>query len=85
MHLQRAVSFCYERFAVPSSVPDLFGRLSDLTSHSLARRAVTELREAVAKLYNETYRQDKASKYTKDNVCIVPGQSSARFAIAESR
>jgi hypothetical protein len=31
------------------------------------------LREAVANLYNVTYRQNKASKYTYENVCIVPG------------
>ena len=31
------------------------------------------LREAVANLYNVTYRQNKASKFTYENVCIVPG------------
>ncbi|CAD6570803.1 MAG: hypothetical protein TREMPRED_006026 [Tremellales sp. Tagirdzhanova-0007] len=34
---------------------------------------VKELREAVAKLYNEEYRVDKDSQYTYENVCIVPG------------
>ncbi|EJD02217.1 aminotransferase [Fomitiporia mediterranea MF3/22] len=34
---------------------------------------VKALREAVANLYNENYRQGKASKYTFENVCIVPG------------
>ncbi len=32
-----------------------------------------ELREAVAKLYNERYRRDKASKYTAENVAICAG------------
>ncbi|KAI9595662.1 pyridoxal phosphate-dependent transferase [Syncephalis fuscata] len=32
-----------------------------------------ELREAVANLYNIRYRQGKASQYTYENVCIVPG------------
>ncbi|KAJ3061363.1 hypothetical protein HDU98_002721, partial [Podochytrium sp. JEL0797] len=31
------------------------------------------LREAVANLYNARYRGGKASKYTWENVCIVPG------------
>lgn len=35
---------------------------------------VKELREAVANMYNETYRKNKASKYTHENVCIVPGK-----------
>ncbi|KAI0317566.1 aminotransferase [Amylostereum chailletii] len=33
---------------------------------------VKDLRDAVAKLYNQTYRQGKASQYTHENVCIVP-------------
>lgn len=32
-----------------------------------------ELREKVASYYNHLYRQGKSSKYTLDNVCIVPG------------
>ncbi|KIY71062.1 PLP-dependent transferase [Cylindrobasidium torrendii FP15055 ss-10] len=34
---------------------------------------VKALREAVANLYNDTYRQGKESQYTYENVCIVPG------------
>ena len=34
---------------------------------------VTDLRKAVAKYYNDTYRQGKVSQYTHENVCIVPG------------
>ncbi|TFK42466.1 pyridoxal phosphate-dependent transferase [Crucibulum laeve] len=43
---------------------------------------VKELREAVAKLYNETYRQDKESKYTHENVCIVPGGRAGLSRVA---
>jgi len=43
---------------------------------------VKALREAVAKLYNHTYRQGKASQYTHENVCIVPGGRSGLSRIA---
>ena len=34
---------------------------------------LTELREKVANYYNQLYRQEKESKYTYENVCVVPG------------
>ncbi|THV07831.1 PLP-dependent transferase [Dendrothele bispora CBS 962.96] len=37
---------------------------------------VKDLREAVANLYNHTYRKGKNSQYTYENVCIVPGGRS---------
>lgn len=43
---------------------------------------ITELREAVAKLYNETYRQGKASQYTYQNVCICPGGRAGLTRVA---
>ncbi|KAF5388925.1 hypothetical protein D9757_005131 [Collybiopsis confluens] len=43
---------------------------------------VKALREAVANLYNHTYRQNKTSKYTYENVCIVPGGRSGLSRIA---
>ncbi|KAI8819694.1 aminotransferase [Fimicolochytrium jonesii] len=43
---------------------------------------VQELREAVANLYNERYRRDHASKYTANNVCIVPGGRAGLTRIA---
>ncbi|KAG2019992.1 TdiD protein [Coprinopsis cinerea AmutBmut pab1-1] len=43
---------------------------------------VKALREAVANLYNETYRKDKTSKYTFENVCIVPGGRSGLSRVA---
>lgn len=43
---------------------------------------IKELRHAVANLYNETYRQGKDSKYTHENVCIVPGGRAGLIRIA---
>lgn len=43
---------------------------------------IKELRHAVANLYNETYRQGKDSKYTYENVCIVPGGRAGLIRIA---
>ncbi|KAK7040913.1 hypothetical protein VNI00_009509 [Paramarasmius palmivorus] len=43
---------------------------------------VKALREAVANLYNHTYRKGKASQYTYENVCIVPGGRSGLSRVA---
>jgi len=43
---------------------------------------IKPLREAVAKLYNVHHRQDKESKYTWENVCIVPGGRAGLIRIA---
>ncbi|KIM60651.1 hypothetical protein SCLCIDRAFT_1183389 [Scleroderma citrinum Foug A] len=43
---------------------------------------VKALREAVANLYNNMYRQGKASQYTYENVCIVPGGRSGLSRVA---
>jgi len=43
---------------------------------------VKELREAVANLYNHTYRQGKNSQYTYENVCIVPGGRAGLSRVA---
>ncbi|TCD70966.1 hypothetical protein EIP91_000873 [Steccherinum ochraceum] len=43
---------------------------------------VKALREAVANLYNLTYRQGKESQYTFENVCIVPGGRSGLSRVA---
>ena len=40
------------------------------------------LRSAVAHLYNEHHRQGKESKYTWENVCIVPGGRAGLIRIA---
>jgi len=43
---------------------------------------IKPLRAAVANLYNENYRQGKESKYTWENVCIVPGGRAGLIRIA---
>ncbi|KAG5720870.1 Aspartate aminotransferase [Termitomyces sp. T112] len=43
---------------------------------------VKALREAVANLYNATYRGGKSSQYTYENVCIVPGGRSGLSRVA---
>lgn len=43
-----------------------------------------ELREAVAKLYNDRYRQDKKSKYTAENVSIAGGGRTAITRLVSS-
>jgi aspartate/methionine/tyrosine aminotransferase len=43
-----------------------------------------ELREAVANLYNCRYRKGKASQYTYENVCIVPGGRAGLTRVAAS-
>lgn len=40
------------------------------------------LREAVANLYNDNYRKGKASQYTFENVCIVPGGRAGLSRVA---
>lgn len=43
---------------------------------------IKPLRAAVANLYNEHHRQGKESKYTWENVCIVPGGRAGLIRIA---
>ncbi|KAI0691366.1 pyridoxal phosphate-dependent transferase [Cytidiella melzeri] len=53
-----------------------------LPTDSLEYAPTTDLREAVAHLYNTTYRQGKRSQYTYENVCIVPGGRAGLSRIA---
>ncbi|KAK3054006.1 hypothetical protein LTR09_004782 [Extremus antarcticus] len=43
---------------------------------------IKPLRKAVAELYNAHHRKDKPSKYTWENVCIVPGGRAGLIRIA---
>lgn len=43
---------------------------------------IKPLREAIANLYNEHHRQGKESKYTWENVCVVPGGRAGLIRIA---
>lgn len=40
------------------------------------------LRDAVAAMYNETYREGMESQYTYENVCIVPGGRAGLSRVA---
>jgi aspartate/methionine/tyrosine aminotransferase len=43
---------------------------------------IPELRKKVAAYYNDTFRQKWDSKYTLDNVCIVPGGRAGLSRVA---
>lgn len=43
---------------------------------------IKPLREAIAHLYNDNYRQGKDSQYTWENVCVVPGGRAGLIRIA---
>jgi len=43
---------------------------------------MSELRQAVANLYNVTYRRGKVCQYTYENVCIVPGGRAGLSRVA---
>jgi aspartate/methionine/tyrosine aminotransferase len=45
-------------------------------------QGLSELREAVAAMYNREYRRGMASKYSAENVCIAPGGRSAMTRVA---
>lgn len=64
-----------------------FPRPSAIPITSAAREygptaGIKPLRAAVARLYNEHYRKGKESKYTWENVCIVPGGRAGLIRIA---
>ncbi|KAI9718868.1 MAG: hypothetical protein M1828_006557 [Chrysothrix sp. TS-e1954] len=68
-------------------VPGSFDRPKTIPISEDAREyaptaGIKPLREAVAKLYNEHHRQGKDSKYTFENVCIVPGGRAGLIRIA---
>lgn len=55
---------------------------SESTREYASTAGIKELREAVANLYNHDYREGKESKYTYENVCIVPGGRAGLIRIA---
>ncbi|KAF2744662.1 aminotransferase [Sporormia fimetaria CBS 119925] len=70
-----------------SDISGCFKRPESIPIHAHAREygptaGIKPLREAVAKLYNEHHRQGKASQYTWENVCIVPGGRAGLIRIA---
>lgn len=63
------------------SRPDTFTFPEDSFEYA-PTTGIKDLREAVAKLYNETYRKGMSSQYTADNVCIVPGGRAGLSRVA---
>lgn len=64
-------------FARPTSIPiTSAGREYGNTA------GIKPLREAIANLYNDNYRQGKESQYTWENVCVVPGGRAGLIRIA---
>jgi len=45
---------------------------------------LTELREAIASLYNQLYRKDKSSQYTAENVAVASGGRAALTRVVAS-
>ncbi|OJJ02752.1 hypothetical protein ASPVEDRAFT_42261 [Aspergillus versicolor CBS 583.65] len=64
-------------FPRPESIP-----ITSATREYGPTAGIKPLRAAVARLYNEHYRQGKASQYTWENVCIVPGGRAGLIRIA---
>ena len=72
---------------VDDEIPGIAPRPSHINISVAAREyaptaGTKEMREAVAHLYNEHHRQGKASQYTWENVCIVPGGRAGLIRIA---
>ncbi|KKK21558.1 aminotransferase, classes I and II [Aspergillus rambellii] len=64
-------------FPRPESIP-----ISSAAREYGPTAGIKPLRAAVARLYNEHYRQGKESQYTWENVCIVPGGRAGLIRIA---
>lgn len=60
---------------------DLSGMGSNINEYA-PTAGVKDLRAAVADLYNKDYRVGKASQYTWENVCIVPGGRAGLTRVA---
>ena len=72
---------------VEDEIPHAFPKPHSIDVSVAAREyaptaGIKHLREAVAHLYNEHHRKGKASQYTWENVCIVPGGRAGLIRIA---
>ena len=69
--------------SIPNALDRPVNAFFDPTANEYAPVAgITELRQAVADLYNHRYRKDKESKYTWKNVCITPGGRASLTRVA---
>lgn len=64
-------------FPRPTSIP-----ITSASREYGPTAGIKPLRAAVARMYNEHYRQGKPSQYTWENVCIVPGGRAGLIRIA---
>lgn len=64
-------------FPRPTSIP-----ITSASREYGPTAGIKSLRAAVARLYNDHYRQGKPSQYTWENVCIVPGGRAGLIRIA---
>lgn len=64
-------------FKRPTSIP-----IPDKSKEYAPTAGIKPLRQAVADYYNDAYRQNKTSKYTYKNVCVVPGGRAGLTRIA---
>lgn len=72
---------------VDDEIPGCFPRPTSIPISVNAREygptaGIKPLRAAIANLYNNNYRQGKESKYTWENVCVVPGGRAGLIRIA---
>ena len=68
---------------LPNAPPRINSLWIPTDAHEYApTTGVKKFREAVANLYNVEYRQGKESKYTYENVCIVPGGRAGLSRVA---
>ncbi|KAF8243107.1 PLP-dependent transferase [Wilcoxina mikolae CBS 423.85] len=72
---------------VEDTIPNAFNKPTTLDISVSSREygpvaGIMPLRKAVAELYNAQYREGKASKYTWENVAIVPGGRAGLIRIA---
>lgn len=68
--------------AVPKPTILEMGKHGHLIHEYGPTTGIQELRAKVADYYNDTFRTKKESKYTKDNICIVPGGRAGLSRVA---
>jgi aspartate/methionine/tyrosine aminotransferase len=68
--------------AVPKPTTLDLGKHGPLIHEYGPTTGINELREKVADYYNDTYRSQWSSKYTAENICIVPGGRAGLSRVA---
>ena len=76
----RKVRFNVNAHARPNYLVQISARQSRTVRLTISSLLTSDLSGFT--VYNDTYRQNKASKYTHENVCIVPGGRAGLSRIA---